>query len=173
VPSAGEDSEINFDTRSAHAVDCVALSGVTKGHAMELPRREFLHLAAGAAVLPAVSRIARAQTYPARPVRLIVGAAPGGAQDTTARLTGQWLSERLGQPFIIENRPGASGNIGTEAVVKAPPDGYTLLLLGAANVVNAILYDKLNLIRDIAPVAGIVSIPFVMEVHPSFPAKTR
>jgi tripartite-type tricarboxylate transporter receptor subunit TctC len=140
--------------------------------AAELQRRRFLHLAAATTALSGLSRIARAQTYPARPVRLIVGSAPGGAQDTTARLTGQWLSERLGQPFIIENRPGASGNIGTEAVVKAPPDGYTLLLLGAGNVANAILYDKLNLIRDIAPVAGIVSIPFVMEVNPSFPAKT-
>jgi tripartite-type tricarboxylate transporter receptor subunit TctC len=122
--------------------------------------------------MPAASRIAWAQIYPARPVRLIVGTAPGGAQDTTARLAGQWLSERLGQPFIIENRPGASGNIGTEAVVKAPPDGYTLLLFGAANVANATLYNKLNLIRDIAPVAGIVSVPFVMEVNPSFPATT-
>jgi tripartite-type tricarboxylate transporter receptor subunit TctC len=140
--------------------------------ATKFPRRQFLHLAAGVAALPAISRSARAQTYPARPVRLIVGNAPGGAQDTTARLAGQWLSERLGQPFIIENRPGASGNIGTEAVVKAPPDGYTLLLFGAANVANATLYKKLNLIRDIAPVAGIVSVPFVMEVNPSFPAKT-
>ena len=123
---------------------------------MKLPRRQFLHLAAGAAALPALSRIARAQAYPSRPVRIIVGVAAGGTTDILARLIGQWLSERLGQPFIIENRPGAGTNIGTEAVVKAPPDGYTLLLFNAASAINATLYAKLNFnfIRDIAPVAA-------------------
>jgi tripartite-type tricarboxylate transporter receptor subunit TctC len=110
---------------------------------MKLPSRRFLHLAAGAAALPAVSRIARAQTYPSRPVRLVVGAPAGGGFDIVARLMGQWLSERLGQPFVIDNRPGAGGNIGTEAVVRAPTDGYTLLLVGAPHVINATLYDKL------------------------------
>jgi tripartite-type tricarboxylate transporter receptor subunit TctC len=119
---------------------------------MKLPRRNFLHLAAGAAALPAVSRVARAQTYPSRPVRLIVPLAPAGASDITARLIGQWLSERLGQQFVIDNRPGGGGNIGTEAVVRAPADGYTLLLVGGFNAVNATFYDKLNynFIRDIA-----------------------
>jgi tripartite-type tricarboxylate transporter receptor subunit TctC len=129
---------------------------------MKLPhRRQFLHLAAGAAALPALSRIAWAQAYPSRPVRIIVGFAPGGSSDITARLIGQWLSERLGQQFVIDNRPGGGTNIGTEAVVRAPPDGYTLLLATAANAVNATLYDKLNFnfIRDIAPVAGILSCP--------------
>jgi tripartite-type tricarboxylate transporter receptor subunit TctC len=141
---------------------------------MKLPRRSFLHLAASVAVLPAVSRIARAQAYPARPVHWIVGLAPGGAQDIVARLVGQWLSERLGQPFVIENRPGAGTNIGTEAVVRARADGYTLLLVGPPNAINATLYDKLNFnfIRDIAAVAGISREPDIMEVHPSFPAKT-
>jgi tripartite-type tricarboxylate transporter receptor subunit TctC len=141
---------------------------------MKLLRRQFLHLAAGAAALPIVSRIARAQTYPSRPVRLIVGFAPGGGTDITARLMGQWLSERLGQPFIIENRSGAGGNIGTEAVVHAPPDGYTLLLVSLANATNATLYDKLNynFIRDIVPVAGIIRVPNVMEVNPAVPVKT-
>jgi tripartite-type tricarboxylate transporter receptor subunit TctC len=142
---------------------------------MKLPhRRQFLHLAAGAAALPALSRVARAQTYPTRPVRLIVPVAPGGAYDLVARLMGQWLSEQLGQPFIIENRPSAGTNIGTEAVVRAPADGYTLLLVAAANAINATLYDKLNFnfIRDIAPVAGITRAPEVMVVHPSVPAKT-
>src|SRR5262249_36709554 len=111
---------------------------------MKLPRRQFLHLAASAAALPAVSRIARAQTYPARPVRLIVPVAPAGASDITARLIGQWLSERLGQQFVIDNRPGGGGNVGTEAVVRAPADGYTLLLVGGLNAVNATFYDKLN-----------------------------
>jgi tripartite-type tricarboxylate transporter receptor subunit TctC len=141
---------------------------------MKLPRRNFLHLAAGATVLSAVSRIAWAQTYPTRPVRLVVPAPAGGSFDITARLMGQWLSERLGQPFVIENRPGAGTNIGTEAVVRAPADGYTLLLVGTPNAINATFYDKLNynFIRDIAPVAGIVREPNVMAVHPSVPAKT-
>jgi tripartite-type tricarboxylate transporter receptor subunit TctC len=141
---------------------------------MKLPRRQFLQLAAGATVLPAVSRIARAQAYPSRPVRMVAPFAAGGPADILARLIGQWLSERLGQPFVIENRPGAAGNIGTEAVVKSPPDGYTLLLAGSPNTINATLYDKLNFnfIRDIAPVAGIVRFPLVMAVHPSVPAKT-
>jgi tripartite-type tricarboxylate transporter receptor subunit TctC len=141
---------------------------------MKLPRRNFLHLAAGAAALPVVTRIARAQVYPTRPVRLIVPVAPAGASDITARLMGQWLSERLGQPFIIENRPGGGGNIGTEAVVRAPADGYTLLTVGGYNAINAALYDKLNfnLIRDIAPVAGVIRSTAVMVVHPSVPAKS-
>jgi len=141
---------------------------------MKLPRRQFLHLVAGAAALPAVSRIAVAQSYPTRPVRLIVGFAPGGTTDITARLIGQWLSERLGQQFLIENRSGAGTNIATETVVHAPADGYTLLLVTASNAINATLYDKLgfNFIRDIAPVAGIIRYPLVMQVNPSFPAKT-
>jgi tripartite-type tricarboxylate transporter receptor subunit TctC len=141
---------------------------------MKLPRRNFLHLAAGAAALPAVSRVARAQTYPTRLVRLIIGYPPGSGPDITARLIGQSLSERLGQPFVIDNRPGAGSNIGTEAVVRAPADGYTLLIAASANASNATLYDKLdfNFIRDIAPVASITRAPFVMEVHPSVPAKT-
>jgi tripartite-type tricarboxylate transporter receptor subunit TctC len=141
---------------------------------MKLPRRQFLHLAAGAAALPAVSRLARAQAYPTRPVRLIAPVAPGGAGDILARLMGQWLSERLGQPFIIENRPGGGNNIGTEAVVRAPADGYTLLLAGTPNTVNVTLYEKLNFnfIRDIAPVAGVIRGSFVMVVNPSVPAKS-
>ena len=141
---------------------------------MKLPRRTFLHLAAGAAALPAASRIAWAQSYPARPVKIIVGQAAGSGSDTFARLIGQFLSERLGQQFVIENRPGAAGNIATEAVVRAPPDGYTLLLVNSANAVNATLYDKLNFdfIRDIAPIRGIGSFAFVMEVNPSVPTKT-
>jgi tripartite-type tricarboxylate transporter receptor subunit TctC len=141
---------------------------------MKLPRRNFLHLAAGATALPAVSRIAWAQAYPSRPVRIIVPFAAAGAFDIMARLIGQWLSERLGQPFVIENRPGAGTNIGTETVVKAPPDGYTLLLAGTPNAINATLYEKLNFnfIRDIASVAGISRAPLVMAVHPSVPAKT-
>ena len=140
----------------------------------KLPRRKFLSLAAGAVALPAVSRFARAQTYPARPVRIVVGFAAGGAPDIFARLLGQWLSERLGQPFVVENRTGAGGNIATEVVVEAPPDGYTLLLTTVGNAVNATLYDKLNynFLRDIAPVAGISRDPLAMEVNPSFPAKT-
>jgi tripartite-type tricarboxylate transporter receptor subunit TctC len=141
---------------------------------MKLSRLQFLHLAAGAAALPAVSRIARAQTYPTRPVRLIVPYPPGGGVDITARLIGQSLSERLGQPFVIENRPGAASNIGTEAVVRAAPDGYTLLLVGINSAINATSYDKLNFnfIRDITPVATISGVPSIMAVHPSFPAKT-
>src|SRR5262245_50536273 len=136
---------------------------------MKLPRRTFLHLAAGAAALPAVSRIARAQTYPSRPVRIIVGFPAGGGADIVARLIGQWLSERLGQQFIIENRPGAGTNIATEAVVRAVADGYTLLLVAAANAMNATLYEKLNFnfIRDIAPVASIIVVPNFMVVNPS------
>jgi tripartite-type tricarboxylate transporter receptor subunit TctC len=141
---------------------------------MKLPRRQFLHLAAGAAALPAVSRIARAQAYPSRPVRIIVGYPPGGATDAMARLIAQQLSERLGQQFFVDNRPGPGGNIGTEEVVRSQPDGYTLLLIFSANAINATFYDKLsfNFIRDIAPVAGIARSPFVMEVHSSVPAKT-
>jgi tripartite-type tricarboxylate transporter receptor subunit TctC len=142
---------------------------------MKLPhRRHFLHLAAGAAALPAVSRFAWAQAYPTRPVRMVAPFAAGGIADILARLIGQWLSERLGQPFVIENRPGAAGNIGTEAVVKSPPDGYTLLLASTPNTINATLYDKLNFnfIRDIAPVATISRNSIVMVVHPSMPAKT-
>ena len=141
---------------------------------MKLPRRTFLHLAAGAAALPAVSRVARAQAYPTRPVRLIEPIAPAGAADITARLIGQWLSERLGQQFVIDNRPGGGGNIGTEAVVRAPADGYTLLLVGSFNATNATLYDKLNfnLIRDIAPIAGVFRGALVMLVHPSVPARS-
>jgi tripartite-type tricarboxylate transporter receptor subunit TctC len=141
---------------------------------MKLPRRNFLHLAAGAAALPFASHVARAQAYPARPVRVIVGFTPGSAPDIIARLMGQWLSERLGQPFIIDNRPGAGSNIATEAVVRATPDGYSLLLVGGYNAINATLYDRLNFnfIRDIAPVAGIIRERIVVVVHPSFPAKT-
>jgi len=141
---------------------------------MKLPRRQFLRLAAGAAVLPAVARIAAAQTYPTRPVRLVVGFAAGQAIDILARLIAQSLSERFGQQFIVENRPGGGGNIATEAVVRAPPDGYTLLAVGSNNMINATLYEKLNFdfIRDIALVASIYRVPQVMEVNPSFPAKT-
>jgi tripartite-type tricarboxylate transporter receptor subunit TctC len=141
---------------------------------MKLPRRNFLQLSAGAAALSAVPRSAWPQAYPTRPVRWIVGYAPGGGNDIAARLIGQWLAERLGQPFVIENRPGANTNVGTEAVVRAPPDGYTLLLVSAANAINATLYENLNFdfIRDIAPVAGIMRVPSAMVVHPSVPAKT-
>src|SRR5262249_49242764 len=141
---------------------------------MKLPRRNFLHLVAGAAALPAISRAARAQTYPSRPARIIVPFAPAGSTDIIARLMGQWLSERLGQQFVIENRPGGGGNIGTEAVVRAPADGYTLLMVGGWNAINATLYDKLsfNFIRDIAAVAGIKREPYVISGPPSFPAKS-
>ena len=141
---------------------------------MKLPRRQFLHLAAVAAALPSVSRLAWAQAYPTRPVRIIIGFAAGGVVEIVARLIGQSLSERLGQPFIIESRPGAASNIATEAVVRAPPDGYTLLVVSSANAINATLYDKLNFVflRDIAPIASIIRHPFVMVVNPSVPAKT-
>ena len=135
---------------------------------------DFCRLAAAAVALPAVSRSARAQAYPARPVRLIIGYPPGGSADITARLTGQWLSERLGQPVVIESRPGAGTNLATEAVVRAPADGYTLLLVAPANAINTTLYEKLNFnyLRDMAPVAGLIRFPNVMEVHPSVPVKT-
>jgi tripartite-type tricarboxylate transporter receptor subunit TctC len=141
---------------------------------MKLPRRKFLHLAAGAAALPAVLCTAKAQAYPSRPVRIVVAFAAGGAQGILARVIGQWLSERLGQPFVIEHRPGGGGNIGAEAVVRAPADGYTLLLVGPPNAINATLYEKLNynFIRDIAPVAAISREPNVMVVNPSVPAQT-
>jgi tripartite-type tricarboxylate transporter receptor subunit TctC len=141
---------------------------------MKLPRREFLQLAAGVAALPTVTRIARAQTYPSRPVRLIVGFGAGSASDILARLIGEWLSERFGQHFIIENRPGAGSNIATEAVVNAPPDGHVLLLGGVTNAINATLYEKLNynFLRDIEPVAGLIVLTNVMVVNPSLPANT-
>ncbi len=141
---------------------------------MKFSRRQLLHLAAGAAVLPTLSRRARAQVYPSRPIRLIVGFPAGGPTDITARLIAQWLSERLGQQIVIENRGGAGSNIAVEATIGAPPDGYTLLIVGATNAINATLYEKLNFnfIRDIAPVAGIIRVPLIMEVHPSVPAKT-
>ena len=141
---------------------------------MKLPRRQFLHLAAGAAVLSTVSRVASALDYPTRSVSLVAGFAPGGGVDITARLIGQWLSERLGRQFVIENRPGASSNIATEVVGRAPADGYTLLLVGSFNTINATLYDKLNynFIRDIAPVASIMRYPYVMVVNPSLPVKS-
>jgi tripartite-type tricarboxylate transporter receptor subunit TctC len=141
---------------------------------MKLSRRSLLHLSAGAVALPALSRRARAQTYPVRPIRLIIGYTPGGSADITARLTGQWLSERLGQSVIVESRPGGGTNIATEAVVRAPPDGYTLLLVAPANAINATLYDKLNFefLRDIVPVAGIIRFPNVVDVNPSLPVKS-
>ena len=141
---------------------------------MKVPRRKFLHLAVGAAALPAVSRIAKAQTYPTRLVRIIVGFPAGGTPDILVRLMGQWLSERLGQSFVIENRPGAGGNIATESVVRAAADGYTLLAVTTVNATNATLYEKLSFdfIRDIAPVAGLMRVPNVMEVHPSVPVKS-
>jgi tripartite-type tricarboxylate transporter receptor subunit TctC len=140
---------------------------------MKPSRRHFLHLAVGA-LLPTVSRVARAQAYPTRPVRIIVGFGAGSANDILGHLIAQWLSERLGQPFVVETRTGAGGNIGTEAVVRAAPDGYTLLLSGSPDTINATLYDNLNFnfIRDTAPIAGIVRAPNVMVVHPSFPATT-
>jgi tripartite-type tricarboxylate transporter receptor subunit TctC len=141
---------------------------------MNISRKRFLHLAVGAAVLPALPDIARAQVYPARPVRVMVGYAAGGVNDILARLIGQWLSQRLGQSFVIENKPGAGSNIATETVVRSPADGYTLLVVSGANAINATLYDKLSFdfIRDIAPVAGIGRVSNVMVVNPSFPAKT-
>ena len=142
---------------------------------MKLPRREFLQLAAGAAALPAASHFAWAQNYPTRPVRVIVPFAPAGTTDIAARLMGQWLSERLGQQFVIENRPGASTTIGTEAVVRAPADGYALLLVSTASAINTTLFESklhYNFLRDIVPIASIFRVPNVMVVHPSVPAKT-
>src|SRR5262245_35731524 len=142
---------------------------------MKLPhRRQFLHLGAGATALPAVSRFAWAQAYPTRPVRIIVGFSAGGPSDIVARIIAQWLSGHLGQEFVVENRPGAAGNIGTEAALRAPPDGYTLLLVTSTNAVNVTFYENLNFnfMSDIAPVAGIIRVPFVMEINPSLPAKT-
>jgi tripartite-type tricarboxylate transporter receptor subunit TctC len=141
---------------------------------MNLPRRRFLHLAAGAAALPALPRFAWAQAYPTRPVRLIVTLAPGGAPDIIARLIGQWLSERLEQPIVVDNRPGGNGNIGTEMAVRAPPDGYTLLMAISFNAINGALYENLsfNFIRDTAPIASIASTPLILEVNPAVPAKT-
>ena len=141
---------------------------------MKLPRRQFLHLAAGAAMLPAVSNIARAQSYPTRPIRLIIGYTPGGSADLTARLMGQWLSERLGQSFVIENRPGGGTNIATEAALRAAPDGYSLLLVAPANAINATLYSKLNFnfLQEMVPIAGIIRFPNVVVVNPEVPVKT-
>src|SRR5262245_40290667 len=141
---------------------------------MKLPRRNFLHLAAGAAALPSVSRFAWAQAYPTRPVRIIAGYPPGGSIDIHARLIGQWLSQRLGQPFVVENRPGAGGNVGSEAAAHAAPDGYTLLMSGIGNTISATLYDKLNydFIRDFAPVAGVMRAANVIDVHPSVPVNS-
>jgi tripartite-type tricarboxylate transporter receptor subunit TctC len=141
---------------------------------MKLPRRNFLHLAAGAAAVLAMPRVASALDYPTRPVRIIVGFPPGGGVDIAARLVGQWLSERLGQSFVVENRPGAASNVATEAVVRAAPDGYTLLLAFSVNAINATFYDnlKFNFIREIAPVAAIIREPDVMVVNPSVPAVT-
>jgi tripartite-type tricarboxylate transporter receptor subunit TctC len=153
----------------------IALAAVSgRDGVLKLPRRNFLHLAAGAAALPALSRAAWAQAYPARPVRVIVGQAAGSGSDTAARLIGQFLSESLGQQFVIENRPGAAGNLATEAVVRAAPDGYTLLLANGANTINATLFDRLNFdfMRDIAPISRIAIFSFIMEVNPSVPTKT-
>jgi tripartite-type tricarboxylate transporter receptor subunit TctC len=148
---------------------------VGKGPAMKLfHRRQLLHLAAGAAVLPAVSHMANAQAYPTRPVRIVVGFPAGGTADIISRLMGQWLSERLGQQFIVENRPGAASNIAAEAVVRAPPDGYTLLMVTNDNAINSLLYQKLSfdVVRDIMPVVGLIHVPLVLEVHPAVLAKT-
>jgi tripartite-type tricarboxylate transporter receptor subunit TctC len=141
---------------------------------MKLPRREFLHLAAGTAALPVLPRIARADAYPSRPVRMIVGSTPGAAPDVVARLFGQWLAERLGQPFVVENRPAGGGNLAAEPVVRAPPDGYMLLAFSASNAIDTTLLDTLNfdLARDIAPVAGLIDLPMLLLVNPSFPVKT-
>src|SRR5882762_1735954 len=142
---------------------------------MKLPRRQFLHLAAGAAALPAVPWIARAQAYPSRPVRLIIGFPPGSTSDILARIISQWLTERIGQPVIVEARPGAGGNISVQAALAAPADGYTIVLITASNAVNATLFESLpfDLLRDLMPVAGLASFPFAMNVNPALPAKTR
>jgi tripartite-type tricarboxylate transporter receptor subunit TctC len=173
VPSAGEHSEIRSDKVGARAALRYAHL-YRRERTMKLRRRRFLHLAAGAAALPAVSRVAAAQTYPTRPVRIIVAFAAGSTSDIAARLIGQRLSDKLGPQFVIDNRPGAGGNIGTELVVKSPPDGYTLLEVASANAINATLYDKLNFnfVRDIVPVASIIRIPLVLVVHPAVPANT-
>jgi tripartite-type tricarboxylate transporter receptor subunit TctC len=176
VPSAGKQLQASISNparggRAAVRVSIVGLQAWRERH--ELPRRQFLHLAVGAAALPAVSRIARAQAYPSRPVRIVAATAPGGGPDILARLIGPWLSGRLGQQFVVENRPGGGSNIGTEAVVRALPDGYTLLMVSTIQAINATLYSKLNFnfIRDIAPVAAIIRQPLVMVVN-SVPAKT-
>jgi tripartite-type tricarboxylate transporter receptor subunit TctC len=154
-----------------HSLDLAAFLG---GNAMKLPRRKFLHLAVGAAALPVISRVARAQTYPSRPVRIVAGFPAGSLTDIVARLIGQWLQERLDQPFIIENRPGSAGNIAIEAVARATPDGHTLIMVGSSLAINATLYDNLkyNLTRDIAPISAFVSVPNVLVVNPSVLAKT-
>src|SRR5262249_31464348 len=174
--AAGAHSKRRFESGQRWARRCRSASFhcISGGNAMKLPRRQFLHLAAGAAALPALPHIARAQAYPTRAVHIIVGFAVGAGNDILARLMGQWLSERLGQAFVIENRPGASSNIATEAVVRAAPNGYTLLLVNPSNAINATLYDKLNFnfISDIVPIAGIMRAPLVMEVNPSVPVKT-
>jgi tripartite-type tricarboxylate transporter receptor subunit TctC len=145
-----------------------------QGVGMKLPRRQFLHFVAGAAALPALPRIAHADSYPSRPVRMLVGSTPGAAPDVVARLFGQWLGERLGQPFVVENRPAGGGNLAAEPVVRAPPDGYMLLVFSASNAIDTTLLDTLNfdLARDIAPVTGLIDLPMLLSVNPSFPAKT-
>ena len=160
--------------RSVNVLSSTLTGAIFEKNTMKLPRRQFLHLTAGAAALSAVSHFAWAQAYPTRPVRLVVGFPPGGGTDITARLIGQWLSERLGQQFVIENRPGAGSNIATEGVARAAADGYTLLLVSTAHAINATLYDRLNynFLRDIAPVAGIIRAPNVMEVNSSLPPKS-
>src|SRR5262249_6962695 len=175
-PPAGQDlQDINLPpTRANGVVASQRPQAWFSGNAMHLARRRLFYLAACAAALPAGARIARAQSYPTRPVRLIVGLAAGGGQDIVARLMGQWLAERLGRQFIVENRPGASGNLALEAVANAPPDGYTLALLGVNNAINASLYNKpgFEFLRDIAPVGAVMRVPLVMVVNPSFPATT-
>ena len=170
----GRTNRESFKLRAVTAGDAVTLQEEMQEGTMRLPRRGFLHLAAAAAALPCAPSLALAEAYPARPVRIIVGFGPGGVADILARLMGQWLSERLGRPFVIENRPGAGSNIATEAVAHSPPDGCTLLLISGANAYNASLYENLtfNFVRDIAPVAAIATGPSVMEVKASFPAKT-
>jgi tripartite-type tricarboxylate transporter receptor subunit TctC len=166
--------EIVHELPAERAAAAMASAGKSSASTLAISRRQLLTLVAGAAALSACSRLARAGNYPSRLVRIIVGFPPGGAADITARLIGQWLSKRLAQPFIIENRPGAGTNIATEAVARSPPDGYTLLLVSVANTVNATLYERLNFdfIRDIAPVAGLVRGPLVMVLNPSVTAKT-